>query len=218
MWRRVQKTGERHQKSENWEQQPEIVGSCLKAAERSWQAFRTAERNKWLLHIALGHLVLARARFYPEFLGMAKLEHRTSSVQNRRGHGERQTENDEASEPSRSIPVGEEIEAAVDGLRRAGDMTQLPRGLLTRALFRHVQGNEEGCRADLEEAERIAERGPMRLHLADIHLHRARLFGDLDALEKAAELIEETGYHRRDEELEDARRMRNEEGESPNEE
>ena len=34
-----------------------------------------------------------------------------------------------------------------------------------------------GAREDLDEAHEIAERGPMRLHLADIHLHRARLFG-----------------------------------------
>mgnify|MGYP006278868117 CR=1 FL=1 len=66
------------------------------------------------------------------------------------------------------MTVEEEIEAAVDSLRRAGQVDDLPRGLLTRAP---------------------------------------------DALEKAAELIEETGYHRRDAELEDAReiQMRNEE-------
>ncbi len=44
----------------------------------------------------------------------------------------------------------------------------------------------------------------MKLHMADIHLHRARLFRDRTALEAAARLIEETGYHRRDEELRDA--------------
>jgi hypothetical protein len=54
----------------------------------------------------------------------------------------------------------------------------------------------------------------MRLHMADIHLHRARLFfreaqypwespqADLAAAEK---LINECGYHRRDEELADAK-------------
>lgn len=69
--------------------------------------------------------------------------------------------------------------------------------------------------ADLDEAWEIAERGPMRLHMADIHLYRARLFfrekdypwespqADLAAAEK---LINECGYHRRDEELADAKR------------
>jgi len=67
----------------------------------------------------------------------------------------------------------------------------------------------------LDEAWDIAERGPMRLHMADIHLHRARLFfrektypwkspqTDLAAAEK---LINDCGYHRRDEELADAKR------------
>ena len=57
----------------------------------------------------------------------------------------------------------------------------------------------------------------MRLHLAEIHLHRARLFGLIanrpaiypwvsprDDLDKARKLIEECGYGRRREELEDA--------------
>jgi hypothetical protein len=76
----------------------------------------------------------------------------------------------------------------------------------------------------LDEAWEIAERGPMKLFLADIHLYRARLFGnrkvdsgdrkegvqypwespaaDLAAAEK---LIDACGYHRRDEELADAK-------------
>ncbi len=55
----------------------------------------------------------------------------------------------------------------------------------------------------------------MKLFIADIHLHRARLFfrepkypwgspaADLAA---AGKLIHDCGYHRRDEELDDARR------------
>ena len=45
----------------------------------------------------------------------------------------------------------------------------------------------------------------MRLHLADCHLTRARLFRDREELKKAGELIEACGYHRRDEELRDAK-------------
>ena len=66
---------------------------------------------------------------------------------------------------------------AADFLRRAGEQDHLPRALLTRALFRAATGAFDGAREDLDEAFEIAERGPMRLHLADIHLHRARLFG-----------------------------------------
>jgi hypothetical protein len=75
---------------------------------------------------------------------------------------------------------------------------------------------EEAARADLNNAWQIAERGPMWLHMADIHLHRARLFfrekpypwtspqADLAAAEK---LINDYGYHRRDEELADAKKV-----------
>jgi hypothetical protein len=59
----------------------------------------------------------------------------------------------------------------------------------------------------------------MQLHMADIHLYRARLFGSLKFevrsvkypwespqadLAAARTLIEQCGYHRRDEELADA--------------
>ena len=60
----------------------------------------------------------------------------------------------------------------------------------------------------------IAERGSMRLHMADTLLHRARLFmrvepypwpgGPKADLAAVRRLIEECGYHRRDEELADA--------------
>ena len=104
------------------------------------------------------------------------------------------------------------------GLRRAGAQHHIPRGLLTRAWLRSLEENRTGpesAQTDLDEAWEIAERGPMKLHLADIHLHRARLFfreaqypwgspaADLAA---ARELIEKCGYGRRKEELEDAER------------
>ncbi|MBK6717316.1 MAG: TIR domain-containing protein [Burkholderiales bacterium] len=109
-----------------------------------------------------------------------------------------------------------EADAAVAGLRRAGDQSHLPRGLLTRAWLRAITGPHTGpdsAQADLDEAWDIAERGPMRLHMADIHLYRARLFfreanypwespeSDLAA---ARALIERCGYGRRREELADA--------------
>jgi len=73
----------------------------------------------------------------------------------------------------------------------------------------------------LDEAWEIAERGPMPLFLADIHLHRARLFhavkpypwdkhpdgtprGPKDDLADARRLIAKHGYGRRREELADA--------------
>ena len=55
-----------------------------------------------------------------------------------------------------------------------------------------------------DEAWEISERGPMRLHLTNIHLHRARLFHDKEELQKARALIEHCGFWRRRDELEDA--------------
>ncbi len=73
-----------------------------------------------------------------------------------------------------------ELDAAVDGPRRAGQRWFLPRSLLTRAWPRFLTGARTGperAQADLGEAWGIAERGPMKPFLADIHLHRARLYG-----------------------------------------
>ncbi len=44
----------------------------------------------------------------------------------------------------------------------------------------------------------------MPLHLADIHLHRARLFADRAELNQARALIQKHGYDRRLPELHDA--------------
>lgn len=112
--------------------------------------------------------------------------------------------------------------AAVAGLRRSGQLDDLPRGLLARAWLRSLtdlRTGPESAQADLDEAWEIADRGPMPLFLADIHLHRARLFGPLNAngkpmdypwtspqhdLAEARRLIYKHGYLRRKEELADA--------------
>jgi hypothetical protein len=127
-------------------------------------------------------------------------------------------------EPSAIRNSQSDIEEAVVGLRRSGNKDYLPRGLLTRAWLRFLTGARIGpasAQEDLDEAWEIAERGPMRLHMADIHLYRARLFhevkpypwnkntdgtgrGPKDDLAAARKLIEQCGYWRRKEELEDA--------------
>jgi ATP/maltotriose-dependent transcriptional regulator MalT len=114
-------------------------------------------------------------------------------------------------------PGGRHLREAAEFLRRSGDQNHLPRAVLTRALFRAATGDFDGAREDLDEAYEIVERGPMRLFLADIHLHRARLFGlaasrpanypwtsPRDDLDAAKKLINECGYGRRREELVDA--------------
>jgi len=67
------------------------------------------------------------------------------------------------------------LREAVDGLRGCGQLDDLPRGLLVRAAFRRSVGDWDGATRDLHEVEEIAEPGPMRLHLCDMALERARL-------------------------------------------
>jgi len=67
---------------------------------------------------------------------------------------------------------------------------------------------------DLDEALRITTRGSMRLHESDCHLESARLAlarGDSasarQAWETAKAMVEEMGYHRRDEEVKEIERQ-----------
>ncbi len=152
--------------------------ACAQVAQRAAQTLAWGETQDWLLDIALDHLTLARCALYADRL-----------------HG--RVPGDEAQR---------QTEAAVDGLRQAGHQDDLPRGLLTRAWLRHCLNDLPGTQADLGEAQRIAERGGMKLHLADIALTRACLFKDKAELAKARQLIEECGYGRRLPELEDAER------------
>ena len=102
----------------------------------------------------------------------------------------------------------EHLDRAVDGLRQAGYQDDLPRGLLTRGALHRLKGDFDLGRRDLDEAMVIAERGGMGLHQADAHLEYARLYlamGDKPQAREhwatAKEMVEEMGYHRRDEEV-----------------
>ena len=96
------------------------------------------------------------------------------------------------------------LDWAVELLRAVCGKDLLPFALMSRARLRHHDPDVAGRSDDLDEAWEIAERGSMKLHMADIHLHRGRLFHDKNALAEARKLIEQCGYHRRDEELADA--------------
>ncbi len=156
---------------------PEVRGAreaCGEVERRARKMFAWRVHSDSLLDIALDHLTLGRAQLYRAIL--------------------------EGPGPDAGKP---EIDQAVDGLRRAGRIDHLPRGLLTRAWLLSTLGDPDATRADLAEAQEIAERGPMPLHLADVHLYRARLFHDRAALAEARRLVEKHGYWRRREELED---------------
>ncbi|OYW75973.1 MAG: hypothetical protein B7Z37_10955 [Verrucomicrobia bacterium 12-59-8] len=106
-------------------------------------------------------------------------------------------------------------------LHSAGQRQYIPLGLLTRAWLHSLTGartGPESAQTDLDEAWEIAERGPMPLFLADIHLHRARLFlreakypweSPQHDLAEARRLIYKHDYLRRKDELEDAEKALN---------
>ncbi|MCP5103812.1 MAG: hypothetical protein GY950_10560, partial [bacterium] len=107
-------------------------------------------------------------------------------------------------------PALDHLHRAVDGLRESGNQDDLPRGLLAHAAVYRTAKEFETARHDLEEAREIAERGAMKLHMADYHLESARLYHHmgkkqeaLPHIETADKLIRETGYRRRDEEIEE---------------
>jgi len=104
-------------------------------------------------------------------------------------------------------------------MRNANQVQELPRSLLIAAASCHFHGDPASACQLLDEAHQIAECSAMPLHLADVHLHRARLVGMLSPdqrakywpgidpkaeLAKARALIEKHGYWRRREELADA--------------
>lgn len=139
--------------------------------------------NASLLDIALDHLTLGRAALLRSVLDSSAIGNPNSAL----------------------AQAAKELAAAVDGLRAAGYQNHIPRALLSRAWLHALTHNPAAARADLDEAWQIASRGDMRLFMADIHLHRARLFRDQEELKKARALIEQCGYGRRKEELEDAK-------------
>ncbi len=105
------------------------------------------------------------------------------------------------------------LQSGVQGLRQAGDVSRLPLGLLARAELYRLTGDYIRAQSDLTEAQRIAERGEMGLHLCDSHLERARLCLAQDYCDKAREhwamakaMVERMGYHRRDREVEEIAR------------
>ncbi len=161
--------------------------ACRAVSQRAAQTLKIAEHNRWLLDTALDHLSLGRTAFYEAILTGADV--------------------------GRAQP---DIEQAVAGLHHAGAQEFTVRGLLTRAWLCCLLGacsGSDSAQIDLDEAWAIAERGPMRLFLADIHLHRARLFHAATSypwdspradLAAARKLIEQCGYGRRLEELVDA--------------
>jgi hypothetical protein len=159
--------------------QDALATVCAEAERRATQTLSWVTRENWLLDIGLDHLTLARAQLYRALLF--------------------------AGPKSEIVNLHSEIPTALAKLRQANSLDHLPRALLTAALYAgSLAGKPDEARRYFAEAQQIAERGPMPLYLADVYLHRARLFRDRSELAKARALIEKHGYGRRKEELEDA--------------
>jgi hypothetical protein len=198
-WQRMQRSEVRGQRSEV----SELVEMCRAVYERAAQTLKEGEGYPGtpLLDFALDYLSLGRVALYEAVLAAGGLPFNFKNLE-----------------------IKTSIDAAVDALRRSGHSDYLPHGLLSRSWLRFLNGartGPESAKEDLDEAWEIAERGPMRLFMADIHLYRARLFhgvkpypwatdvdgnvrGPKDDLAAARKLIEQCGYWRRKEELEDA--------------
>jgi hypothetical protein len=82
-----------------------------------------------------------------------------------------------------------------------------------RSWVRVVQANPKDAQSDLDDAWSIAERGPMPLHMARVHLHRARLFPRASSypwvspkadIEAACRIVERYNFRGFEGELEDA--------------
>jgi len=165
----------------------------VERASESLQWFRDIDSS--ILARALDELTLGRAHFALALTARPLPSLRDSGWQ------------EEEEEMGRAAGY---LNRAVELLRQSGNEDELPRGLLARAALRRIQQNTNDALADLDKAEEIAQRGQMRLHECDVHLERARLAVVLgrpdearERLERARQLVEETGYHRRDEEVEE---------------
>jgi hypothetical protein len=160
-----------------------LLQTCHSVRQRATQTldwWMNHFTNASLLDIALDHLTLGRAALFVAMLADTAI-----------------------------APCQAELQLAVDGLRQSGYMDDLPRALLSRAwLLAHTRHHigSASAQADLDEAWDIAERGPMPLFLADIHLYRAALFHHITPypwqsaaydLAEARRLIETHGYLRR---------------------
>ena len=130
---------------------------------RATQAIKIAERNKWILDIALDHLTLGRAHLYGFIIAYPAIPaaHDTHAAPHAQSTAQAQELNTAASE----------LAAAVDGLRRSGRGDILPRGLLTRAWLRRLTSQlgyaEEGVDGVVGYAVRtLPDAGLDKVHTA----------------------------------------------------
>ena len=179
-------------------------GKYQEVLERARYTLSIAEEKGWLLQIALDKLSLGKALMLQCIdTGMNNF----SEAENK-------------------------LNEAIDGLRGANRQDYLPLPLLTRAsLFRHQREFNRSW-TDLDEAKEISENCSMKLYLTDYHLEAYRnieqqllldnnriiqagevvVFSKMEMqlqlqehLREAEQLVEKTGYFRRNKEIQEIR-------------
>jgi tetratricopeptide (TPR) repeat protein len=147
-------------------------GDYAAVIDRATKTIIIARTNNWLLDIALDTLTIGRAHLA---LALAP-------------------QMDAASPGGRRDDVRiarTRLDEAVDGLRASGTFDYIPRGVLPRAAFCRSVGDWGAAVRNLNEVEEIAEPGPMKLHLCDMALERARLaFAHMEAFAPLNGLID----------------------------
>ena len=147
-------------------------GEWAAARDRAAQTLEWAKARQPLRDIALDRLTLGRAHLG---LALAACEPSASPAERQRD----------------ARTARARLDEAVDGLRAAGDLRFVPSGLLARAAFRRSVGDWKRAARDLDEVEEIAEPGPMKLHLCDVAIERARLaFAQIEAFAPLNGLLE----------------------------
>ena len=129
-------------------------GRTAEARDRAAQTLEWVQPHKLVLEVALDTLTLGRA-------------HLALAVQSpASGTSVETVRNDARAAAAR-------LDEAAEGLRSAGQNDFVAPGLLARAAFRRAVGEWHGAARDLDDAQEIAEPGPMRLYLCDCALERA---------------------------------------------
>ncbi len=161
-------------------------GQWAQVLDRATRTLAWVTEEGWLLDIGLDHVSLGRAQIL--------------DVQ-QEGAGDLSA-------------AAEQLDCAVQHLRRAGQHVYIAIGVLARTELYRVTEDYPGAKRDVDEAMRIAKRGGMRLHECDCHLEYARLAlaqEDCDEartrVATARKMVQDMGYHRRDKDLEDIERQ-----------
>jgi hypothetical protein len=163
------------------------------AKNRATLTLQTAVRHSALLDSALDHLTLGRIQLYRWHLEMNDLV----AVEAAR-------EDAELALAGAVTGAHHELNTSIRILRRAARYDYLPAALLSRAWLHALVDETSEAQTVLDEAQALAERGQMLVHLIDVHLHRARLFRHGQELQRARALVMQCHYLRRIPELEDA--------------